>query len=560
MNLGISNLKRYGSVARLLIKYGRAELPDPSAALPADQAEEADPEAAEQGEALAADLEALGPTFIKLGQLLSSRGTLIPPAYAQALERLQDAVEPFPYEEVERIVTDELGVRISKAFEHFDRSPLASASLGQVHRARLRDGREVVVKVQRPGIRQRISEDLDAFDAMAATAEKHITLAEQLNLRAILEEFRRTIFEELDYQREADHLVRLAENLAGFERIVLPAPVPSYSTGRVLTMDYLAGEKVTALNPASLLEVDRPALVEELFQAYLQQFLIDGFFHADPHPGNVILTSDNRIGLLDLGMVGRLTPERQDQLLKLVLAIGDGRGDETADIALAMAETRDDADEAGYRRKVGTLVLEYGGEGLAKLPLGQAFLDVVRVSAGAGVRMPPETAMIGKALYNLDTIARILAPGFNPTESIRKNATKLLRQRMAKSLSPGNVFQGMLELRDFAERLPRRLNRVLDAAAANRLGIKVDTGINAPELMAGFQKVANRITVGLVLAALIVGAALLMQVQTTFRILGYPGLAMLCFLVAGAAGAFLVVSITTHDRRDARRHNRPRTG
>ena len=560
MNLGISNLKRYGSVARLLIKYGRAEMPEPSAALPADQAEEADPDAAQQGEALAADLEALGPTFIKLGQLLSSRGTLIPPAYAQALERLQDAVEPFPYQEIERIVTDELGVRISKAFEHFDPTPLASASLGQVHRARLRDGREVVVKVQRPGVRQRISEDLDAFDEMAVAAEKHITLAEQVNLRAILEEFRRTIFEELDYQREADHLVRLAENLAGFERIVLPAPVPSYSTSRVLTMDYLAGAKITELNPASLLEVDGPGLVEELFQAYLQQFLIDGFFHADPHPGNVILTTDNRIGLLDLGMVGRLTPERQDQLLKLVLAIADGRGDETADIALAMAETRDDTDEAAYRRKVGTLVLEYGGEGLATLPLGQAFLDVVRVSAGAGVRMPPETAMIGKALYNLDGIARTLAPGFNPTESIRKNATKLLRQRMAKSLSPGNLFQGMLELRDFAERLPRRLNRVLDAAASNRLGIKVDTGINAPELMAGFQKVANRITVGLVLAALIVGAALLMQVQTTFRIFGYPGLAMLCFLVAGAAGAALVVSITTHDRRDARRHNRPRTG
>ena len=551
MDLKPANLKRYGHIARLLFKYGGSTRTDLS--LPDDQeAPLADGETA-RGEALAADLEALGPTFIKLGQLLSSRGALIPPAYAEALERLQDSVEPFGYAEVERIVTEELGVRISKGFQSFDPEPVASASLGQVHRARLRDGREVVVKVQRPGIRQRITEDLEAFDEIARVLEKHTALGDQVDLSAVLEEFRRTIFEELDYRREAQNLERLADNLAGFERIVVPRPVADYSTSRVLTMDFIPGEKITKVSPLTLLEVDADALIEELFRAYLQQILIDGFFHADPHPGNVFLTPDNRIALLDLGMVARLPPRLQDTLLQMVMAIGDGRGEETADHALALADQRETLNEKEFRASIASMVAQHSGQGLARLPIGTVFLDIVRVSADAGVRLPPETAMIGKTLYNLEAVARALAPDFDPTESIRRNSARLLRQRMLKGLSPGNLLGTALELRDFADRLPSRLNRILDAAATNQLGLRIDTGIDAPRLMVGFQKVANRITMGLVLAALIVGAAMLFQVETSFRILGYPGFAMLLFLVAAGAGFALLITIAVHDRRDAGR-------
>ena len=551
MDLKPASLKRYGHIARLLFKYGGATRTDLT--LPDDQdAPELAGESA-RGDALAADLEALGPTFIKLGQVLSSRGALLPPAYADALERLQDAVEPFPYADVERIVTEELGVRISKGFQSFDPEPIASASLGQVHRARLRDGREVVVKIQRPNIRQRITEDLDAFDEIARVLEKHTGLGDQMDLGAVLEEFRKTIFEELDYRREAQNLERLGENLAGFERIVVPRPVMDYSTSRVLTMDFIPGEKITKISPLTLLEVDADALLEELFRAYLQQILIDGFFHADPHPGNVFLTPDNRIALLDLGMVTRLPPRLQDTLLQMVMAIGDGRGEETADHALALAEQREEIDEKAFRASIASMVAQHSGQGLASLPIGRVFLDIVRVSAEAGVRLPPETAMIGKTLYNLEAVAHALAPDFDPTESIRRNSARLLRQRMLKGLSPGNLLGTALELRDFADRLPSRLNKILDAAASNRLGLRIDTGIDAPRLMVGFQKVANRITMGLVLAALIVGAAMLFQVQTSFRILGYPGFAMLLFLAAAGAGFALLITIVLHDKRDSER-------
>jgi ubiquinone biosynthesis protein len=550
MDLKPAHLKRYGHIARLLFKYGKpgAAAGDPALAEPPAPALPATPEEHDKGEDLAKDLEALGPTFIKLGQLLSNRGELIPPGYADALERLQDSVEPFTYAEVERIVTEELGVRISKAFEEFQVVPTASASLGQVHRARLRDGREVVVKVQRPNIRQRITEDLESFEEIARMLDKHTGMGERVDLSGMLAEFRKTIFEELDYRREANNLEQLGRSLASFERIVVPRPVPDYCSARVLTMEFIPGEKITKVSRATLLEVRAEELVEDLFQAYLQQILIDGFFHADPHPGNVFLTPDNRIALLDLGMVARLSPRMQDTLLQMVLAIADGRGEETADYALSMAERREGMNEQEFRSNVASMVGEYAGKGLAALPVGKIFLDIVRASGEAGVRLPSETTMIGKALFNLDAVARSLAPGFDPTESIRRNTAQLLRQRMLKGLSLGGLFSTALEMREFADRLPSRLNRIMDAAATNQLGLKVDTGIDAPQLMAGFQKVANRITMGLVLAALIVGASMLFQVNTSFRLFGYPGFAILCFLVAAGAGMALVINIARQDR------------
>ena len=551
MDLKPANLKRYASLTKLMVKYGRGAAVEGNTP--------ADPEQQAKGEELANDLESLGPTFIKLGQLLSSRSDLVSQEYAAALERLQDSVEPFPFEDVERIVTDELGVRISKAFETFDERPLATASLGQVHRARLRDGREVVVKVQRPGIRQRIVEDLESFDQVAKLLDEHTSASDRVDLPAVVGEFRKTMLDELDYRREAQNLVRLGENLAEFERIVVPRPVPDYSSGRVLTMEYIEGEKITGISPIVLLEAKGDALAEELFQAYLKQILIDGFFHADPHPGNVLLTTDNRVALIDLGMVDRLPPRLQESLLRLVLAIADGRGEDAAEYAVAISEPDAEIDRPGgvneteFRRQVADLVADQTGGALGEVPVGRAFLDIVKAGGETGVRMPPETTLLGKALLNLDGIGRTLAPQFDPTDSIRRNTVKLLRQKVARSLSPGSLVSSALDLRDFAARLPGRVNKILDAASNNRLGLRLDTGINASELMVGFQKVANRIASGLIIAALIVGAAMLMRVETGFRIMGYPGLAILLFLFAAGAGILLVIQIFQYDRPDPSR-------
>lgn len=550
--MGISlkpeHLKRYKDIARLLIKYGHSDLLPTAGleeALPASERETeavSDPEAEE----LADDLEKMGPIFIKLGQILSSRADLLPPPYLKALSRLQDRLEPFPFSEAREIVEEELGVRLSKAFSSFDPTPIAAASLGQVHRAVLHDGKPVAVKVQRPGIRKQVAEDMEALETIAEFLDKHTEAGERYRFTQVLDEFRADLLRELDYRQEARNMERIGENLAEFDRIVVPRPVADYTTSRVLTMDYIRGKKVTALNPLARMEIDGEALAEQLFRAYLKQILVDGFFHADPHPGNVFVTEDHRIALIDLGMVGHLTPSLQEQLLKMLIAISEGNSEEAADIAIGIGDIQEDFKEAEFRRRVSAIIMEQQGAKSADIQVGKAMLGFSQTSADSGIRMPPELTMLGKALLNLDEVARTLAPEFDPNESIRRNTADIIRKRAIKDLSPGNVLAAAMEVRDFVEEMPGRVNRILDMMAKNQFTVRVDA-FDESTLIEGFQKVANRISLGVVLAALIIGAAMLMRVQTHFQLFGYPGLAMICFLVAAGGGFALILSILIND-------------
>jgi len=514
----LRHLKRYQEISRLL-RFVRPELWQGSG-LEGDGLEAGEEQGqAANAEQLAEELEQLGPTFIKLGQLLSTRADLLPLPYLKALSRLQDKVAPFPFAEVEAIVASELGVRLSKAFSEFEATPLAAASLAQVHR------------------------------------DRHTEVGERYRLGRLLEQFRASLLRELDYRQEAQNLVTLAANLAEFDRIVVPAPVADYTTGRVLTMDFVQGRKVTALNPLARLEIDGAALAEQLFSAYLKQFLVDGFFHADPHPGNVFLTGDGRLALLDLGMVGHVPPQLAESLLKMLLAIAEGRGEEVAALAERIGRASEGFDEGELRRRLIELVARHQGTTLADLQVGRTVLEISRACGESGIFPPHELAMLGKALLNLDEVARTLDPDLDPNAIIRRDSMELLRQRLWKSASPGHLFNAMMEAKEFAEMLPGRINRILQRVADNDLRVRVDS-IDEHLLMSGFQKVANRIAMGLVLAALILGAALLMRVETGFRILGYPGLALLLFLAAAACGVGLLVNIVFYDERGAR----PRPG
>ena len=544
------HLKRYRDIAWLLVKYGRSDL---VRAVGLDETLRDEPRmaavaAAPEAKELAADLEALGPTFVKLGQLLSTRPDLLPGPYLTALARLQDRVEAFPFDEVERIVTAELGVRMSKAFAQFEPTPLAAASLGQVHRATLRDGRAVVVKVQRPDIRPRVADDLDALLTIAEFLDAHTEAGARYRFTAIAEEFRKSLQRELDYREEAQNLRRLRTALADFERIVVPAPVDDYTTSRVLTMEYVTGVKVTALSPIVMLERNGSGLADDLFRAYLQQVLVDGFFHADPHPGNVFLTADGRLALLDLGMVAHVSPRTRDHLLQLLLAVSEGRAEDIVAVALKLGETRGTVDVAALARRLTDVLRRTTEASLEDLEVGRILLDVTRVCAEAGLQLPPELALLGKALLSLDQIARCLDPAFDPNVAVRAHAGAILQQRLVRSMSPGHLMTAVIEAKEFAERLPGRMNTILERIAGNDLRVHVDA-IDEAKLITAFQKIANRITVGLLLAALIVGAALLMRVETSFRIFGYPGLAIVFFLLAAGGALGLIWEILFHDEK-----------
>ncbi|HEV7860344.1 MAG TPA: AarF/UbiB family protein [Pyrinomonadaceae bacterium] len=553
--MGISlkpeHLKRYKDITMLFMKYGRSDLVKQAGledALGDESSLAASDAATPQAEELADDLEKMGPTFVKLGQLLSTRADLLPAPYLESLARLQDKIEPFSFKEVERIVTSELGVRISKAFAEFESTPMAAASLGQVHRARLRDGREVVVKIQRPGVREQIAQDLDALEDISNFLDTHTEMGKRYEFGNMLLDLRKSLLRELDYRQEAGNLISFRENLKEFQLLIFPAPIEDFTTSYVLTMEFIQGKKITELSPLRLMETDGRALADQLFSAYLKQMLVDGVFHADPHPGNVFLTDDNRIALIDLGMVGRIMTGFQENMLRLLLSISEGRGDETAEISMRMGEPKINFDETTFRRRISDLVAQHRSASLDRIDAGQVVLEITRISADCWFRLPPEFTMIAKTLLNLDQVVYTLEPSFDPNAVIRRRATDIMQQRLLKTLAPGNVFSSLIDLKDFVEKLPARVNKILDAIGKNEFKIKVDA-IEEKVLLDGLQKIANRITMGLVLAALIIGASMLMRVETSFKILGYPGLPMIFFLLAAGGALALLASIVANDRQ-----------
>jgi len=555
--MGISlkpqQLKRYRDIIRLLMKYGRSDTLQ-TGEFEAELEMPDGEDGPEEGEAteLAADLEAMGPTFIKLGQLLSTRSDLLPLAYLDGLVRLQDRVEPFDPDEAQAIVQEELGVRVSKAFRVFEREPLAGASLGQVHYAELRDGQPVAVKVQRPDARARVAEDLEALREVARLLDERTDWGKRHDFGGIIHEFEKSLAEELDYRKEAKNLELLGHNLRRFTHLVVPQPIQDYTTARVLTMEFVAGRKITALSPLKRLEMEGGHLAEQLFEAYLQQILVDGLFHADPHPGNLFLTDDGRVALLDLGMVGRVSPPMQETLLRLLLAITEGEGEEAAEIAMRLGEPLEGFDERGFRAATADLVARHQNVTVEEIELGRIVMVLTRNASEHGIRVPPTLTMLAKTLLNLDQVGRILDPEFDPNAAIRSNASELLRRRMLRKASPGSVFRSAIEMSEVAQRLPGLLNKVLDRVSRNEIQLKVDA-FDEVHIMYGIQKIANRITSGLILAALIVGAALLVQVDTRFTILGYPGLAILLFLGAVVGGVVLLVDIVLHDEKSEKK-------
>lgn len=548
LSLRPSHLKRYHTLIRLLAKYGLSDLvknapliDDP---LPQQPIQLVPAKATE----LARDLEMLGPAFIKLGQLLSTRADFIAPVYADALSRLQNQVEPFPFEQVEAIVSVELGVRLSKAFAEFDSTPIAAASLGQVHRAVLRSGQVVAVKVQRPGVRESIAEDLEVFAEVAGFLDAHTELGRRYEFSKIVEQLRISLIHELDYRQEAENLKIMRKQLEEFRLIVIPAPIDHYTSGRVLTMEHINGQKVTSLGGLTQMELDGPALAEEVFRAYLHQILNVGLFHADPHPGNVFVTNEHKIALLDLGMVARIGPQMQDHLIKLLLAISEGQSERAAEVAERMGTPKDTFKAAAFRERIAALVSEQFSASLNRILVGRVVVQVAQISAETGLSVPGELTMLGKTLLNLDRVGMALWPEFSPNESIRRNVADIMHRKTLQSFSPANLLGTAMEAKELLERLPSRLNAILTHLAENRLRVDL-RAVDEGEFISGLQKIANRITQGLIFAGLTVSAALMMRVDTGFKIFGYSGLAFLFFIIAAVGAIWVAIEIMLHDRR-----------
>jgi predicted unusual protein kinase regulating ubiquinone biosynthesis (AarF/ABC1/UbiB family) len=529
---------RYKNIVKLVLKYGTKDFTSSNNGENRQNKDSVE----HRAEQFTKELESLGPTFIKLGQILSTRPDFIPAPYIEALSRLQDNVEPFSYEEVERIIQSELNVKISKAFSEFNHEPLAAASLGQVHYARLRNGKPVAVKVQRPEIKNIVLKDFEALEQISKSIDGFTDLGRVYSFQSILEEFKRTLLMELDYKKEASNLKKLRENLFEYKRIVIPDPIDDYSTESVLTMEFVKGKKISKLSPFSKLELDGKGLALELFRAYLDQILSDGFFHADPHPGNVFITEEKNLALIDLGMVARIDPEIRENLLRLLLFIVDGKGMDAARLSLKMSAKTDTANEEQYLTQIAGFLTSYQDEMIENIRVGKMILTLTKIAAANGIQVKSDLTLLGKTLLSLDEITKMLYPNFKPNQELRNHIEDIFHKQMLKSFRLGNIFSSLLEVNEFIQKLPGRLNTLLDTLSRNKFELKIDA-LDDIELMHNLQKIANRITIGLILAALIIGAALMMQVKTKFIIFGYPGLAIIFFIMAAIGGFTLVLSI-----------------
>ena len=497
-------------------------------------------------EELAEDLKSMGPTYVKLGQLLSTRPDLLPPPFLDALATLQDDVEIVDYQEVETIFKEELGVRISKAFASFENEPLASASIGQVHRAVLHSGKIVAVKVQRPGIRKRFIEDLDTLMSISEKLETYSEMGRNYAIHSVIEELRYVLLKELDYTLEAQNLATLKKNLVEFEHMFIPTPILDYCSSKVLTMEFVEGGKITKVSPLKRLDISFEPLVDELVKSYLKQIIVDGFAHADPHPGNVYLTPENKIALMDLGMVAKFSNEMQEIILKLMIGLSNYDGSRVADILLSISEYDEKKDVSNFKKDVIRKIQENENARAKDLQTGRVLIKMNQMAAKEGIHIPVELNILGKILLNLDQIVAYLSPKYDVQQTVKDYVQLLMQQRMKENLKPENLMEVFLEMKELTENLPYRLNKFSELLADNRLRIKVDA-IDEQRFTEAFQKVANRITAGLIIAALIIGAAMLVRVPTSWTIAGYPGFAFILFVIAAIIGLYLLYEMLLKD-------------
>ena len=557
-SLKAGHAARYLALARLLLKHRDASLggiaPDSELDL---EGFELDEDAATEDDArqLVDELVRMGPAFVKLGQLLSTRADLLPPVYLDALSQLRDDVAPLEPGVAEQVVEDELGVRISSAFGSFESTPIVSASLGQVHRATLRDGRPVAVKVQRPGIRRRALEDLEVIAELAEFVDSHSGRASRLGLGAMVQEFRRSLLDELDYRREAEHQKVFGEIVAEYDRICVPQPVDDYTTSRVLTMDYVDGRSIDSLGPLGRIELDCEGLADQLIGAYLEQVLVHGFFHADPHPGNVLLTPDHRLFLIDVGMVARLSPQAQEHLLRLLLAISNGDASAAVDALERLGQRLEGYDADALRARVAELLLRYGSSTVGRLAAGRSLAELATAASSCGLRPGPALSMLAKSLLNLDQVARTLDPDARIDELIEKHVAGVMRSRMLETARPAKVLRAALDAAAFAEELPNRLNKVLESLAEGKFTLRLE-GLDEASVIRGAQKMANRVVAGVMIASFVVAAALFSGAPHGATVWGYPVLTMVFLGLAVLTGGWVAVGMVRRDLPQRRKGHR----
>lgn len=539
------NIDKYYRLIKFFIKYGPAGLSsniESEFNVSIDEHKEG-PSGDNSLIDLAKDIQDLGPTFVKLGQLLSTQSDYIPPKFRKELEKLQDDTDAVEFSEIADVIYHELGEKADDLFKGVDLQPLASASLAQVHRATLKDGQEVVVKVQRPGIRKQMLEDFEVLENVSIILDKYY--GKNYNFRENLLQVKKHLMLELNYEHEAENLNNFHKLFSKYENLIVPRYNEKLTTSKVIVMEYIEGVSLSQVNDFLNEKYNVEELADNLLLAYLEQILNVGLVHADPHPGNLKLTSEGKIALIDFGMIMRVPIMMREKLAKLILALAEKRSKDAAKISSTIGIKQDDFDYDSYLIKIDELIS--ANTDYHKIKAGQVVLDIAAVADECNLLLPSQFIMLGKTLVKLDKVCDILNPDMDPSELIKDNYHSFVKMDALEKNSISWIYEVLSDSRELVADLPYNFSEILKQFSSGRFNIVVDVK-NERNFIQSLQKIANRISNGIVIASLIIGAALMLDIQTSFLILGYPGIAIIFFTIAFILGVYSVVTSMIKDK------------
>jgi len=549
------DLSRFRQILAVLLKYGFGDLLE---LLKIDQYVEAGLKIISKKQPIRVEkltrpqgirmaLEELGPTYIKLGQILSSRPDLVPVDFLRELAKLQDKVPPFPYTSVKQIVEAELGFPLDEVFVHFDQQPLASASIGQVHKARIKNGVEVAVKVQRPGIQRVIEVDLEIMHYLATLMERHI---EELSLHRpvkIVEEFARTLEKELDYQLEASNMERVALNFIDDAYTYIPKVFRDFSTSHVLTAEFVDGIKVSDIDRLDAAGLDRKAITDRGADILLKQIFDHGFFQADPHPGNLFVLPDNVICLIDFGMVGAVDRRTRENFVDLIDAVVQKDAYRTSQVFIQLTDWDDEPDERLFEQDVAEFMAQHLYRPLKDIRIGKLLHQLLELASRHRLRIPPDIFLMMKALTTVEGVARMLDPDFEMITKAAPFVKRILMGRFTPQRISGDMYRLALDLMKFLKQFPKDLLDISRMIRQQKLYVRIENqGLN--RMLSTHDQISNRISFSIIIAALIIGSALIVISEIPPLIYGISLIGIIVFLAAAVMGIWLLVAIIRKGR------------
>ncbi|NLY10592.1 MAG: AarF/ABC1/UbiB kinase family protein [Firmicutes bacterium] len=551
LNRRYQNLRRYRQIGEILLRHGfgyliqQADLIHILPPFRRIQSYKAQDSSLSLATRIRLVFEELGPTFIKFGQILSTRPDLIPPDIIKELEKLQSDVQPVEFLKIQKQIEGELKCSLDQVFDYFEPQPLAAASIGQVHRGRLRDGTEVVVKVQRPNVRQVITADLEILYSLARSVNERLA-KNNIDVIGMVSEFSRVLQKELDYTKEARNIERFRYNFRNVENVKVPEVYWSFTTEKILTMEFLDGHKLSEIATLKQSKMDIAKIGNIAAHAFMKQVFEDGFFHADPHPGNLLVLKDGRLGIIDFGMMGRIDEKTMQTLARLLVAVVKKKSEDIIKILMEL--------EAFIAKPSRELVLDleevmdyHYGKTLKELDFSQIIEDLLELVRKHPLRMPNEFLLLSKALITLEGTGSALVPDFNVVEVAEPYAKNWMKEYYSPTSVIERGIRSSTEWLETLSKLPSNLDSVLRTMDEGELRIRfqhegLENFINRLDI------ISNRIAFGLITGALIVGSSLLFSIDSGPRFLQVPLIGLSGFFIAGIMGLWLLISILRSGR------------